>query len=162
MEKEFDFSAYGKASPYKIPEGFFDTLPQKTLEKAQKRASKHKRITLVTIASLSVAASIALFIAWPFINNPLFTQSKPMAINHQQHFPTAIVDSNAVKTTAPDSSTVGKKYTTPTAQKNTQVVSKNNTSTKKKESIDELLAELTLDELMLVADSGDDDHFIND
>jgi hypothetical protein len=160
MEKEFDFSAFGKVNPYKVPDGFFDELPQQTLALAKRRAASHKRITLITVTSVSVAASVALFVAWPFLTNQTLPTNNTLASN-QTPFPivTAVDSSQVTSVKAPKDSAKVEPKTEPTP------VVKSNSSpvaSPKKENLDAILAELSTDELMQMADTGDDDNFIND
>lgn len=155
MEKEFDFSAFGKVNPYKVPDGFFDELPQQTLALAKKRAASHKRITLIAVTSLSAAASVALFVALPFIANQTSpTNNRPTVYVNSPVVSEA--DSTQVTTveTPTDSIT--------TVPKAVKTQSPAPVAAQKPENIDALLAELSMEELMQMADTGDDDNFIND
>jgi hypothetical protein len=60
MEHKNEFEAFGKQMPYKVPEGFFDTVTQKTLKLAHKRKiqSVKRRLNF----SLAAAASIIVAI----------------------------------------------------------------------------------------------------
>lgn len=158
MEKEFDFSAFGKVNPYKVPDGFFDELPQQTLALAKKRAASHKRITLITVASLSAAASVALFVAWPFLTNQSLLTNSPLASNHTPLPLVTAIDSSEVKAPT-DSLKVADKKVEVNITKNQKAAP---VTSPKKENLDAILAELTTDELMQMADTGDDDNFIND
>jgi len=161
MEKEFDFSAFGKVNPYKVPDGFFDELPQQTLAMAKKRAASHKRITLIAVTSLSAAASVALFVAWPFLINQTLPTNSPLASNHSPLPLVTAIDSSQVapvKTPKDSLKVENQKVQTPIAKSQSAPA----VASLKKENLDAILAELSTDELMQMADTGDDDNFIND
>lgn len=66
MQPENEFRQFGKEIPYKTPEGFFESVPGKTLLAAKKRAQKQK-IKRLTWISIGVAASLTaiLYLALP-------------------------------------------------------------------------------------------------
>lgn len=161
MEKEFDFSAYGKVNPYKVPDGFFEALPQQTLAMAKKRSASRKRITLVAVASLSAAASVALLVAWPLLTGPTAPANGPIALNNVPTTVVAVADSSKATPTAAKKDTVKVAPVAPPVAK-TDTVTKVPAAVAPKENLDDLLANLSDDELMQLADNGDDDHFIND
>jgi hypothetical protein len=163
MEKEFDFAAYAKSNPYQVPDGFFDNLPEQTLLLAKKRATAHKRFTLVTVASISAAASVALLVAWPYLTNPQPNTNGSMALNGNEPSTIQVVDTAKTEKTTikPDTVKVAPKAVTSKKVSETEKAPTKATAPKK-ESLDDLLAELSLDELKQLADSGDDDYFIND
>ena len=60
MEKEFDFNAIGKRTPFRTPEGFFENVQANILKRA---AEEKKRQRLYRIrVGLSVALSVAAMI----------------------------------------------------------------------------------------------------
>ncbi|MFT3737243.1 MAG: hypothetical protein QM786_00615 [Breznakibacter sp.] len=163
MEKEFDLPVYGKANPYKIPDGFFDKLPEETLSMAKKRDASHKRTLLATAASLAVAASLALAIFWPSITTTSLPNDDPMAFNNDPALNETMADSVHKQVFVSLSDTLKMGQVTDTSTKSAPSKSlQANMPPAKKEDLDDLLAELSFEELMMIADNGDDDHFIND
>ena len=67
MEKEFDFNAIGKRTPFRTPEGFFERMKTETL----KRVEEEKRIRNIVrfkwgmSMALAVAAMVCGFIFFP-------------------------------------------------------------------------------------------------
>jgi hypothetical protein len=62
MEEDIEFHKIGKNTTHKVPEGFFETISEKTLQKAKQREEKyHKR--LVLWKTMTMAASIAAVIS---------------------------------------------------------------------------------------------------
>jgi hypothetical protein len=58
MKQPDDFLKFGKPLPYQEPDGFFDGLSQRTLEKAKQRTRTQRNFT-IALKTLAVAASIA-------------------------------------------------------------------------------------------------------
>jgi len=61
---ETEFFRAGKELPYKVPEGFFDAMPERTLLKAKARFETRKRQVLFTrsFVVFTVAAAILAFV----------------------------------------------------------------------------------------------------
>ena len=55
-----EFLRVGKELPYKVPEGFFETLSERTLQKAKTRFKKRKRRVLFTSGFMVFAAAAAI------------------------------------------------------------------------------------------------------
>ncbi|MFI3266513.1 MAG: hypothetical protein R3Y15_05105 [Rikenellaceae bacterium] len=67
MENNFDFDKVGTRMPYKVPDGFFDSLTEKTMQNISehnKRKAKILRLRRYVVSSISVAAifTMALFL----------------------------------------------------------------------------------------------------
>ena len=81
MKKDFDFDDIGKRTPYRTPDGFFEDVQRKVMERAgvkQQRKSHMKLIisTVITMAAvligfLFVPSLSALFLFVPCFNSPL-------------------------------------------------------------------------------------------
>lgn len=56
MKEDTEFEKIGRNSPYKVPEGFFEKISERTLLKAKQREQKHRKIIL-TLRTFAVAAS---------------------------------------------------------------------------------------------------------
>ena len=53
-----EFGVIGKKSTYKVPEGFFEQVSEKTLRMAKQREQNHRKI-IITLRSFAVAASLS-------------------------------------------------------------------------------------------------------
>jgi hypothetical protein len=60
MEKDFDFNAIGKRTPFRTPEGFFENAKADILHRADEERRRRKRFRLHT--GLSVALAIAAMV----------------------------------------------------------------------------------------------------
>ncbi len=142
MNKEFDFDRIGKQIPYKVPGGFFDEITSRTLIKAREREQKAKirRIyTAVSVAaSLLIMISVALFLktGQPVIQteNVVVQPAEPVK---------PLSESVTTNTTEP----------LPTKEKAEMPV------IEKPETWEKLLAEMTDEELVVLADDLDDELF---
>lgn len=67
MEKEFDFNAIGKRTPFRMPEGFFERMQTETLKRVEeeKRIRKIVRFKWGMSMALAVAAMVCGFIFFP-------------------------------------------------------------------------------------------------
>lgn len=77
----FDFLRVGKELPYKVPEGFFDAMPERTLQKAKVRLEKRKRRVLFT-SGFAVFAAAAAILAFVFLlpNRALKQENQLVAV----------------------------------------------------------------------------------
>lgn len=67
MQEDIKFKEIGKKTPYKVPDGFFEQVSEKTLLKAKKR-EQNRRKNLVLWRTMAVVASLAaIFILGYFI-----------------------------------------------------------------------------------------------
>ena len=83
--EEDKFSDIGKVNPYKVPEGFFDKISEETLSKAKYRETRSKRrfkLTRILVLFTSAAAVliIAFFGPWNF-QKP---ESVSIALNNEK------------------------------------------------------------------------------
>jgi len=58
MKMDTDFDEMFKKSLFKVPEGFFEQISEKTLAKAKLREQNHRRI-LIALGTFAVAASLS-------------------------------------------------------------------------------------------------------
>ena len=67
MEKEFDFNAIGKRTPFRTPEGFFQRMQAETLKRVEeeKRRKKLYRLKWGVSMALAIAAMVCGFIFFP-------------------------------------------------------------------------------------------------
>jgi hypothetical protein len=57
MKEVTEFEEIGRNSQFKVPEGFFEQISEKTLQKAKQREQNHRKIIL-TLRTFAVAASL--------------------------------------------------------------------------------------------------------
>ena len=67
MDKEFDFDAVGKRTPFRTPEGFFQRMQAETLKRVEeeKRRKKLYRLKWGVSMALAIAAMVCGFIFFP-------------------------------------------------------------------------------------------------
>lgn len=58
--EEFEFLRVGKEMPYKVPEGFFEAMPERTLQKAKARNNNRQRRIFFTSGFVVFAAAAAI------------------------------------------------------------------------------------------------------
>jgi hypothetical protein len=146
MNSEFDFEKIGKQMPYKVPAGFFDEITNSTLEKAKERERKSKIRRIYTI--VSVAASFLIVVSFAIVLN----------VQRQKHQPDNVVMVEPVKTEKPVVDSVFANAA--------EVVKTENEAempvTAKPETLDNLLAEMTDEELDQLADDLNDELFVDE
>jgi len=146
MNKEFDFDKIGKQTPYQVPAGFFDEITNRTLEKAKERERKSKIRRIY--AAISVAASLLIVVSFAIVLN----------VRQQKQQPENVVVAEPVKTEKPVVDSVFAK---------SAEVEKTEKETEKPvavqpETLDNLLAEMTDEELGQLADDLSDELFIDE
>lgn len=62
MREDIEFHGIGKNTPYKVPDGFFENISEKTLQKSKVREQKFRK-SLVLWKALAMAASFAALIS---------------------------------------------------------------------------------------------------
>ena len=67
MEKEFDFNAIGKRTPFRTPEGFFQRMQAETMKRVEeeKQIRRFARFKWGVSMALAVAAMVCGFIFFP-------------------------------------------------------------------------------------------------
>ena len=67
MEKDFDFNAIGKRTPYRTPEGFFERMQAETWKRVaeEKRKKKLYRLRWGVSVALAVAAMVCGWVFFP-------------------------------------------------------------------------------------------------
>lgn len=146
MKKEIDFDKIGKQTPYKVPPGFFDEITNRTLEKA--KAKERKSIIRRIYTVVSVAATVLIVVSFAvFLNN---SQSK--------HQPENVVVAEPVEPEKPvDDSISARSEKVVKTEKQT-----GKTIEVKPETLDNLLAEMTDEELRQLADDLNDELFVDE
>ena len=67
MDKDFDFDAIGKRTPFRTPEGFFERMQEETLKRAaeERRRSRLYRLKWGISVALAAAALFCGFVFFP-------------------------------------------------------------------------------------------------
>lgn len=65
MKKDFDFDDIGKRTPYRTPEGFFDDVQQKVMERTGVKQQRKSRLKLIVSTVITMAALLAGFLFVP-------------------------------------------------------------------------------------------------
>ena len=67
MDKEFDFDAVGKRTPFRTPEGFFQRMQTETLKRVEEEIRRKKlyRLKWGVSMALAIAAMVCGFIFFP-------------------------------------------------------------------------------------------------
>jgi hypothetical protein len=164
MEDNFDFDKVGKRMPYKVSEDFFEKITESTLAEAERRNSIKKETTWFSRPAMVVAASLVLLLAFGYVFYLNRTDQKDKV---------AVVD-EPTETTAPAEMAANTETNDPLGpiivvppvpeKAKSQVIAettKTATHSKPKsaqlakaekpESLDEVLANISDDELMLLA-----------
>lgn len=149
MKEDIEFQIFGKEIPYKIPPCFFDTISERTLQEAKLRGYKQRKTRRLWL-TVSVAASLTAILFLGFYN--LIPGIKPMPnlfvqelLPHGKH----IIHQkwkNAKESTA--------------ARTENASLEKAIVKTTETEAINDVLADLTDDELSQMAARFQSDPFI--
>jgi ABC-type Na+ efflux pump permease subunit len=163
MEDNFDFDKVGKRMPYKVPEDFFDTITESTLAEAERRNTLKKEATWFNWPAISVAASLVLLLAFGYVfymnrteqKNQVAVLDKPAEkVTPSEIVAKAEPNDASVPTVVPQITEKAKNQVTAETT-NTAIVTKQKpellAKADKPESLDEVLANMSDDELMLLA-----------
>ncbi|MBN2864251.1 MAG: hypothetical protein JXN62_13870 [Bacteroidales bacterium] len=66
MNYDFEFQEVGKKMPYSVPDGFFDGITEKTLEKARQSEKSRRKYVLIW-RSMAIAASLTALIVTGYL-----------------------------------------------------------------------------------------------
>jgi hypothetical protein len=150
MKEETEFQEIGKNTPYKVPDGFFEKISEKTLRKAKQR-EQNRRKMLITLRTFAVAASLSaialLAYFMPGTEEPVIKQ---MVQNKQTE----------VKDTIRLTDAITKKITIAEIKKGAPV--KTTYKETKPEGITDVLSEMSDDELLQLAAMYKSDLFIDE
>lgn len=83
MKKDFDFDDIGKRTPYRTPEGFFDDVQQKVMERTGGKQQRKSRLKLIVSTVITMAALLAGFLfvpTWYHTDTPMSVSSSTLAI----------------------------------------------------------------------------------
>ena len=82
MKKDFDFDDIGKRTPYRTPDGFFEDMQQRVMERAGVKQRRKSHLKLIVSAVVTMAAILAGFLFVPSlrqINDVKSPSSKVLA-----------------------------------------------------------------------------------
>lgn len=149
MNHPDNFPGIGKRLPYREPEGFFDQLPERTLEKARQRTRSKSSLRIVWKA-VAVAASVAavVFLVILSQNEP---QVPVVAETKTEEVEPPVIQEEHV-------SAVEKEADTPKVV----VPQKEQTIASPEENVGDVLADLTDEELLQMAAMFEADLFTED
>ncbi len=150
MNEDTEFQEIGRKSPYKVPDGFFDQVSVKTLQKAKQRELNSRKI-LIALRTFAVAASLsAIALLTYFVTETEKTETKQLVQNKQTE----------VKDTIRQTEVIAKKITVAEIKKEAPV--KTTIIETKPEEIRDVLSELSDDELLQLAAIYKSDPFLED
>ena len=135
MKKDIEFHEIGKETPYRVPEGFFDRISEKTLQNARKREQNRKK-NLTLVRAFAVAASL---VALAFLGYLKFGAEAP------ELKLSAKVEQSAPRQQLEQSPEIVKQASV--SEINKTVPEKSNPKIKETENMSDVLADMTDDEL---------------
>ncbi|MEJ8801866.1 hypothetical protein [Pontibacter sp. H249] len=160
MKEDFDFNRVGKRMPYKVPPDFFEQVTQSTLAEAERRGNKHKQPVLFVWRAMAVAASLAILLTvgyFVYTANKAYEPAIATTETGQQQNAPVIVEqpTNEVKEETetapakPEEQTLAAitKPEDPSIKPRTNQL----TNSKMPETLDDVLATISDEELMLLA-----------
>ena len=79
MKRDFDFEEMKKSTPYSAPDGYFDEMQQKVLNRVKAESRHRRRLTMSIVSLLAAAAVIATVVFIPFKSAEQESPNKPMS-----------------------------------------------------------------------------------
>ena len=70
MKKDFDFDDIGKRTPYRTPDGFFEDVQRKVMERAGVKQQRKSHMKLIISTVITMAAVLIGFLFVPSLSNP--------------------------------------------------------------------------------------------
>ena len=150
MKEETEFQEIGKNTPYKVPDGFFEKISEKTLRKAKQREQNSRKI-LIKLRTFAVAASLAAIALLAYFMTGTEKPEIKQLVQSKQ---------TEVKDTIRQTESVTKKISIAEIKKEAPV--KTTIKETKPEEITDVLSELSDDELLQLAAMYKSDLFIDD
>lgn len=144
MEPIDEFKGIGKRLPYKAPDDFFEHAALKTLQEA-KRRERESRKTIYLLRSVAVAASLAAigFAGYFMLNRDALPETQ-IVVQDGKHEVRPAIEKEVVQ---PSADTLPAKESITPEKVEQQAVAKEEPN----ENMDELLADLTDEELLQMA-----------
>ena len=144
MKYDIEFQDIGKNTPYKVPDGFFEKISGKTLQKSKERELKFRN-RIVLWKALAVAASFVALISIGYLTfSPRIQMDSKQTVQNKQSVEQQITPQ---KQESLDEKTVPEK----------QIATKNKT-----EVFDDVLPDLSDEELLQIAAVYKTDPFIGE
>jgi hypothetical protein len=92
MKEDIEFHEIGKNTPYKVPDGFFENISEKTLQRSKEREQKHRK-KIVLWKSMAVAASLAAVISIGYLILDFgIKQDSKQIVQEKQQFEQQIIN----------------------------------------------------------------------
>ena len=83
MKKDFDFDDIGKRTPYRTPDGFFEDMQRRVMERAGVKQRRKSHLKLIVSAVVTMAAILAGFLFVPSLRqiNDVKSPSSILAVD---------------------------------------------------------------------------------
>ena len=83
MKKDFDFDAIGNRTPYRTPDGFFEDMQRRVMERAGVKQRRKSHLKLIVSAVVTMAAILAGFLFVPSLRqiNDVKSPSSILAVD---------------------------------------------------------------------------------
>lgn len=147
MNKNTEFEEIGRKSTYKVPDGFFEQVSEKTLRLAKQRGQNHRKI-IITLRTIAVAASLSAIV---FLSYFMFKPETKQIVQVKQ---------TEVKQETPKAAEINKQIALAETTKVAPV--KTITKATRPEELADILADLSDDELLEMAAVYKSDPFIEE
>lgn len=156
MNQPDDFPGIGKRLPYQTPDGYFDGLPEQTLEIARQRSYNRNSLKIVW-RTIAVAASVAAVVLLVLIVPDRATIPQPVAENKSVEVEVpAVQEKPALEEPAP--------VVTEKVNEKPEQATGNETENpaQNEENVSDVLADLSDDELIQLASMMQADPFLEE
>lgn len=81
MKGDFDFESFGKKTPYRTPDHFFEDMQDKVVNEVKHAHSKRRRVKWSLVVSMALAAMIAGIVFLPFSWNEKVSDKRALPIS---------------------------------------------------------------------------------
>lgn len=155
MNLDSEFREIGKRMPYKVPDGFFENITEKTLEEARRREKTRKKYIVIWRSMAAAASLTALIVAgYLLFNLPPQMNTRQTARDVISEFQNADTNKEAIKEmkSLPSDKETG--------DNESELIAGNGSADE--EGINDFLTSLTNDELIELAAMYESDIFIED
>ena len=160
MKENIEFQEIGKKIPYKVPEGFFEQIAEKTLQKAKQRTQEHRK-RLVFLRTLAVVASAAaVLLLGIFIPGHDPKPESNLALQDKQPVEQTIIQKKPQTAKQQPTAEIRSKVAEPVSEK--AIPEKDVIGETATEDIGDILADLSDDELSQLTVMYKTDPFIDD
>jgi len=145
MERENFFEKIGKRLPYEVPDDFFDSITEKTLQNAKERRSRAKRRYIMIWTSAAAAVLALLAISVLYIHQSGKRGIPETLVQREKNSEVLMPEEKLIS--IPDSSL----YYDMVHRENELLVKSEEKKGNGEEAFQDLIASLTEDELLLLA-----------